>query len=1819
MTGRDAGGPPQGRGEPSADVVTLSPRLRALPAILLVGLAIRLIIAYAVPNSGFENDLASFRGWAGDLARSGPWGFYERAGFLDYTPGYLYVLWLIGLAAPVLGAIGAAVPVLHTLLPAVFPTAGEIGDLIKLPPILADLALAWLVHGMVRELGAGPRRALLAALIVVVNPIIWFDSVVWGQADSFGVVFLLLGIRELWRDRTERAAIFTVVAAVIKPQLGILVPIVAAVTIRRALMPDRGHGADSEPPADAPPTDHAAASWEQRFRGPARILSTGIAGFLTAAILALPFFGLATWKLIEQVGKAAGGYPYATVNAYNPWALATMDERGLAANGQWLCDVVVAERECTEALMVGPVPAVVVGSALLLAIIIVTSLAVARRPDRLTILVGVAVLALAFFVVPTRVHERYLFPLFPLAAILAVVSWRWAVAYVLIAAATFANMYAILTNPFYATDVVQDWLGIAEALRSTLLVTIAALVHLGGLAWAGWQLTDGAVRRLRDEADIAVLDDRESSTGVPGLGVGGDSGTPALGPPGATLPATERGLVPWPSFSRRPSGRRQPETDEPVMPTWTPRPSMQEAGLWGWFTSRVLDRPVRADHSAKLEREGGGRLDRLDLWIVVVLVFAVLSLRMWRLAEPYQMHFDEVYHARTGTEFLQHWRYGISHDIYEWTHPHLAKYAMAGGVVAWGDDRVSATSSIGANVRAAARERRYGDPGRPEVRNGDRLWVATGAELRAYDLRAREPALTPIGSPGATALAVDDSDHVLYVGGEDGTIRSLDLAQVDIAVGGAPDLMPELVDVGGVGAAIDLVHITDDGQSLLVATTAGEVVMLDAVTGEETGRAVLSDVAALSDAGRGPVLVATPSEVEDPVAAASTIAEILETDAAELEALLAGDAERVNLAAVPASGEPRTELDTAIDDGRLPGLQVESLSRVAVAGSSGVTFLTPTTGSTSSTVELEGGAAGLADVTEIDDPKLYVTTNPPDGPKVVIITYGGTGAASGPTVWKTIPMPGPGSEVFFNEPTQQVHVLGRTQDGTASTVYVIEPHGNAVYADARLPFDPAATVLDADPLYPTDDRQQVLAFAADGSVASVETGKHAFAWRLPGVIAGVIMAALLYLLARILFRRREVAVFVGILALLDGMFFVQSRIAMNDSYVAVLIVGAYTIFAALWTGWARARSAFWVGMPAIGLLLGLALSAKWVAAYAIGALGILILARSALGRVILIAGMVVATTILGYMAISVPAGSPEGGNLTFMLIMIALTLVAAIVAVLHPIAWTHEELRFALGAPIAAGAGVFLLAAASGRLDTEISVSSVAISPLMIALALGVVSVAAYGAFIVAGRWGFGPLADRPDPDDPQLLLEPPAPAPVGWLRPGWAFGIPVVWVFASLLVIPLVVYVASYIPWAWIENHQLFPGWPEGHTGQTLLSVTEGMYAYHNNLSSPHAASSPWWAWPFDFKPVWFYQEGFAGSSAGAIYDAGNLVIWWLGIPALAFVAWQAFRRRSLALALIAIAFACQWIAWARIDRAAFQYHYYTSLPFVVLALAYFLAELWHGASRRTWLMARIAAGIAILGPTTLWLFHRPLCGFVGVDRTAENPPSAACPTYIQEFVLSPRSAVFAIVVGAAAIVLVWLLTRLGDESAGPRFLRGLPRVAQVLVVGVVAAIAMALGGLIPEDGSALIRLTNFPVEPIALVLSVPIAAFAAFVATARDARRFVAGAFTAAAAMFIIWYPNLSGLPMPSQIVNTFQGLLPTYLYPFQFPVSQVDRGGAVPSLASFETVLLLGALTIAVLVIGYATWVWRVVLAERAVAAREAEDGGDEGSLAPSGGRA
>jgi hypothetical protein len=830
--------------------------------LLGLGLAFRLIIAYLLPNSGFGVDIQAFRYWAEDLAREGLGGFYDRPFFHDYTPGYLYVLWVVGKVGQLLGALGTQ-------------AGSGVGDLIKIPAILADVGLGWVVWSMAQELGASKRLAWIGAFLVIVNPVSWIDSALWGQVDSVGTLVMLLALRELWRDRAERSAVLAMLAALIKPQLGILIPIVAVVVIRRALWPDGAFG------GDPPPNESWKTRWERATRGPLRILTTALAGLATAIALAFPF-GLSLQGLIQQVFKTAGGYPYVSVNAFNPWALASQAGNGVAANGLWICDATVrpsgpidirigdfvlwsspaSSLSCANGFMIGALPAVIVGAGLFLVALAITLILVARRPDRRTLLVGLAVLTVAFFVLPTRVHERYLYPLIGVGAILAAVSIRWRIAYIASSIAMAANLYAILTwVELYKNPGIADWLGIRPLLASFWGIAVSAVVQVFVLIWALAQLRDDRLDELQEEIEGT----RAAGPPPPQEAIAIPAGEPGLA---GTLAATgafsraapddaERGLAAGSGLgvaslaaASSASGPLLPP-DVPLIPVWEVQEGARALGPIEWVRARFRDRPIRADRSALLDGEPGGRLDRLDIWVLVLLVISLLTVRIWRLSEPYGMHFDEVYHARTATEFLQDWRYGISHDIYEWTHPHVAKYAMAAGLVLWGEDNVQATSDLGAPLTDAAIEPRWDDAQRSYSRSGDRLWVATGSEVRAYDLATRTLVGT-LALPGATAVAVDQLAHRVYVGTATGEIQFIDTHPLDDARNASATAVPEVVPFVQLDGPVQRLFVPKSGATIAAVLPAGAgsetVVIVDPQAATEVGRVTLPKVTQIADA-----------------------------------------------------------------------------------------------------------------------------------------------------------------------------------------------------------------------------------------------------------------------------------------------------------------------------------------------------------------------------------------------------------------------------------------------------------------------------------------------------------------------------------------------------------------------------------------------------------------------------------------------------------------------------------------------------------------------------------------------------------------------------------------------------------------------------------------------------------------------------------------------------------------------------------------------------------------------------------------------------------
>lgn len=93
--------------------------------------------------------------------------------------------------------------------------------------------------------------------------------------------------------------------------------------------------------------------------------------------------------------------------------------------------------------------------------------------------------------------------------------------------------------------------------------------------------------------------------------------------------------------------------------------------------------------------------------------------------------------------------------------------------------------------------------------------------------------------------------------------------------------------------------------------------------------------------------------------------------------------------------------------------------------------------------------------------------------------------------------------------------------------------------------------------------------------------------------------------------------------------------------------------------------------------------------------------------------------------------------------------------------------------------------------------------------------------------------------------------------------------------------------------------------------------------------------------KPTWFHSASFDADRIAVIYNGGNPLLFWAGIPALVASAILAWKRRSMALVLIVAAFAFQYVPWIRIERATFAYHYLTAVVFAMIAVAYVVDEL--------------------------------------------------------------------------------------------------------------------------------------------------------------------------------------------------------------------------------------------------------------------------------------
>lgn len=117
--------------------------------------------------------------------------------------------------------------------------------------------------------------------------------------------------------------------------------------------------------------------------------------------------------------------------------------------------------------------------------------------------------------------------------------------------------------------------------------------------------------------------------------------------------------------------------------------------------------------------------------------------------------------------------------------------------------------------------------------------------------------------------------------------------------------------------------------------------------------------------------------------------------------------------------------------------------------------------------------------------------------------------------------------------------------------------------------------------------------------ASIELfGETSFGWRLSSAIFGVLVILVTVKLAEALFQNKSLALLAGLIASLDGLLLVQSRIAMNDIHVTFFIILTLLWYWKLRT--IKEEKYLWLA----GIAAGLAVASKWSGVLLIGGIGL---------------------------------------------------------------------------------------------------------------------------------------------------------------------------------------------------------------------------------------------------------------------------------------------------------------------------------------------------------------------------------------------------------------------------------------------------------------------------------------------------------------------------------------------------------------------------------------------------------------------------------------
>lgn len=362
-------------------------RRRQLLIIAALLASLTLIKCFLLPLfPGYPRDIFEFLLW-GEVMTRNPAHVYDPQINCRYMPGYLYAMWVAVAPARAL-YFGSEVS---------DASVSTLRVLVRIPPVVADFFLALVIFAWPKvvngERERPPRwRGTGAVLLFALNPALLFTSVAWGQNDSVLTLPVMLALLMLLKDNYALAAATAAVAVIIKLQGLMVLPILGIWMLQRGRVRD----------------------W-----------SLAALAFVATVVIAFAPFQIGrSWDFLANViASSAEYFPYTSLNAFNLMALA------------------VGMRIRDSATVMG-ISSFRLGLMLMAALYTVALSIAGRERSPHALLYATFLAYLGFFVLPTRIHERYLYFALALLTPLALESW-----------ATL-SMFGMLTITFLANQII---------------------------------------------------------------------------------------------------------------------------------------------------------------------------------------------------------------------------------------------------------------------------------------------------------------------------------------------------------------------------------------------------------------------------------------------------------------------------------------------------------------------------------------------------------------------------------------------------------------------------------------------------------------------------------------------------------------------------------------------------------------------------------------------------------------------------------------------------------------------------------------------------------------------------------------------------------------------------------------------------------------------------------------------------------------------------------------------------------------------------------------------------------------------------------------------------------------------------------------------------------------------------------------------------------------------------------------------------------------------------------------------------------------------